>query len=282
VTPGVSSVDLQPFFLQGSAGRIFCVYYGPAGAAAPAAGILYAPPFAEEMNKSRRQAALQARALAAAGYGVLVPDLFGTGDSDGELGDARWDIWLDDLGRAADWLQRKAAGRLSLWGLRLGCMLAVDALDMLPHEVDRLLLWQPAVSGTLHMKQFFRLRVAADMIAGADQGSTQAIADELESGQTVEIAGYELHPDLVAAISACDLGRFDGAMLPPVDWFEVVAAEGRQLPMPSRRVIDGWKKVGTTVGVDTVVGEPFWSTTEIAVIPELVTRTCAAAQASSA
>jgi len=281
VTSGVSAVDLQPFFLQGSAGRIFCVYYGPAGGVAPAAGILYAPPFAEEMNKSRRQVSLQARALAATGFGVLVPDLFGTGDSDGELGDARWDIWLDDLGRAADWLRRKTDTRLSLWGLRLGCMLAVDLLDMLTHQVDRLLLWQPAVSGTLHMKQFFRLRVAADMIAGADQGSTKAVADELESGQSAEIAGYELHPDLVAAISARDLARVDGAMLPTVDWFEVVAAEGRQLPMPSRRVIDGWEKVGTAVSVDTVVGEPFWSTTEIAVIPKLVTRTCAAAQAAS-
>lgn len=42
--------------------------------------IVYIHPFAEEMNKSRRMAALQARALTLAGFAVLQLDLIGCGD----------------------------------------------------------------------------------------------------------------------------------------------------------------------------------------------------------
>ena len=49
------------------------------------------------MNKSRRMAALQARAFAEMGFGVLQIDLFGCGDSSGDFSDARWDIWKQDL-----------------------------------------------------------------------------------------------------------------------------------------------------------------------------------------
>ena len=39
--------------------------------ATPRGAVVYVHPFAEELNKSRRMAALQARAMAAAGYAVV-------------------------------------------------------------------------------------------------------------------------------------------------------------------------------------------------------------------
>ena len=42
---------MEPLFLQASPGRRFCLYYPPAGSGAPSRGVVYAPPFAEEMNK---------------------------------------------------------------------------------------------------------------------------------------------------------------------------------------------------------------------------------------
>ena len=68
------------------------------------------------MNKARRQAAIQARALASDGFSVLVPDLFGTGDSDGELRDARWETWLDDLERGANLAGTQAPGAIDRVG----------------------------------------------------------------------------------------------------------------------------------------------------------------------
>src|SRR5687767_10614876 len=56
-------------------GRRFCLFHTPQGAVR--ALVFYIHPFAEEMNKSRRMAALQARSLAEAGFAVLQLDLLG-------------------------------------------------------------------------------------------------------------------------------------------------------------------------------------------------------------
>ena len=58
---------LEAFFLPAEPGTRFALFY-PAQQVKPRGGVLYVHPFGEEMNKSRRMAALQARAFAAAGY----------------------------------------------------------------------------------------------------------------------------------------------------------------------------------------------------------------------
>ena len=77
----------EPFFLDRASGSLFAIHHR--AGAAPCGTVLFIPPFAEEMNRARRMVALQARDLAAAGWDVLQLDLFGTGDSQGDFGDAR-------------------------------------------------------------------------------------------------------------------------------------------------------------------------------------------------
>ena len=67
--------------------------------------MVYIHPFAEEMNKARRMAALQSRALAAAGFDVLQIDLLGCGDSSGDFGDATWNDWVNDVVHGCRWLR---------------------------------------------------------------------------------------------------------------------------------------------------------------------------------
>ena len=78
----------EALFLPAEPGFRFGLYFPPCSTQ-PRGGVLYCPPFAEEMNKSRRMAALQARAFAKAGYGVLLLDLYGCGDSSGDFSDAK-------------------------------------------------------------------------------------------------------------------------------------------------------------------------------------------------
>ena len=84
--------------------------------------MLYLHPFAEEMNKSRRMAALACRALAEAGHAVLQIDLRGCGDSSADFGDASWGDWQDDVRLGLAWLDAHtpADAPLWLWGLRAG------------------------------------------------------------------------------------------------------------------------------------------------------------------
>ena len=88
---------LEPQFIDGPAGRLFLVHHHPdAGRATRAVVVL--PAFAEEMNKARRQVALASRQLVTRGVGVIVPDLRGSGDSDGEIAEATVAGFAEDLG----------------------------------------------------------------------------------------------------------------------------------------------------------------------------------------
>ena len=84
-------------FLDIRARRLFCLH-SPAAAHRPQYRVLVVPPFAEELNKCRRMLALTTRQLSMQGCDVLWPDLYGTGDSAGEFGDAVWADWVADLG----------------------------------------------------------------------------------------------------------------------------------------------------------------------------------------
>jgi len=261
----------QPFFLSGVSGNLFSLYFPPQMPQSVTRGILFFPPFAEEMNKARRMIALQARRFAHAGFAVLIIDPYGTGDSAGDFGAARWTIWCDDMARGARWLQAQGCERLVLWGLRSGALLAADVLAELHVSVDRLLLWHPVVRGEQLMTQFLRLRLAADLMTQGEKITTQELRATLARGESLEIAGYTLAPELVQRFDALDLKTMLTAGAPPVDWLEIAAGPGRPVTPASRAVIDTWQQQQKiVVRAATVTGEPFWNTLEITEVPELV------------
>jgi alpha-beta hydrolase superfamily lysophospholipase len=88
----------SPFFLQTKNGRLLCVWHTPLDT--PRRAVLHVPAFGEEMHKSRRMVALLAQTLRARGTATLLIDPFGTGDSEGDLEKATWELWKDDF-RAA-------------------------------------------------------------------------------------------------------------------------------------------------------------------------------------
>ncbi|HEY0584957.1 MAG TPA: hydrolase 2, exosortase A system-associated [Pseudoduganella sp.] len=272
----------QALFLAHGAAARFALYHAPA---APCRGAwLYLHPWAEEMNKARRMAALQARALAADGWAVLQLDLHGCGDSAGDFGDASWDSWRADVALGLDWLQATLGQQLpqapGLWGLRLGALLALDyAARPAGRAPSQLLLWQPVLQGASHLTQFLRLRVAAQMLgegAGHREGGTDALRAALAGGSALEVAGYTLAPALAAALDGLDASRL--APPCPVNWLEVAPAAGRPLAPLSQRVLQGWQAAGVDARAQCVAGPQFWATQEIAEAPALLVATCAMLQ----
>jgi exosortase A-associated hydrolase 2 len=263
----------RTFFLPAEAGDRFCIYHPPDGKAVSAAGVVYVHPFCEEMNKARRMAALQSRRLASLGYAVLQIDLFGCGDSGGIFSDARWEIWKKDVRLALEWLRPRVAGPLSLWGLRLGAALAADVARDVNMGVDQLVLWQPVVSGEAFLTQFLRLRLAAEMLAeGAAQSGVRELRETLRRGETLEIAGYDLHPQLAAAIDALRLADLAPAVR-RVHCLEVTAVEPPTVTPASQRALEVWRSNGLEVVAAAVNGEPFWATLEIAECEPLLAAT---------
>jgi exosortase A-associated hydrolase 2 len=251
----------EPFFLKADGGQRFCLYHPPAG---PTRGaLLYVHPFAEELNRARRMAALQARAFAAAGHAVLQIDLAGCGDSSGDFGDARWELWKADLALAAAWLRARTDAPLRLWGLRLGALLALDYARAAAHPVAGMLLWQPVLKGSTYLTQFLRLRLAWALLAdGEAGGGTAELRAALLAGEPLEIAGYDLDPRLARALDALDpLDAFRPAC--PVDWIEAVTQAGAEPSPGAARAAAAWRGAGVDLRLHPVHSAPFWTTTEI-------------------
>ena len=266
----------EAFFLPVANGQRFCLYHAPS---VPGRGaLLYLHPFAEEMNKSRRMAALQARQLAANGYGVLQIDLHGCGDSSGDFGDATWQSWLQDVHDACHWLRGRCNHPLWLWGLRAGCLLATAAADSLA-ERSNFLFWHPVSSGKQFFHQFLRLKVAGEMLGGDAKGVMTAIRRQLDESQSPEIAGYTLNTELARGLEAAELRP----PAPPgqVIWLELAAHEAGSLSPASMRRIEQWQTIGHEVAASIVMGPAFWQTAEIEEAPALLSATLAALNAMS-
>ncbi len=279
-----------PFFLDaGARGQRLCVHYpAPRGGAnaAPRGQLLLLPPFAEEMNKSRRMTALAARAFAAAGFETLTLDLLGCGDSSGDFGDATWPDWLDDARLGADWLARRAVpgadGQrppLWLWGLRAGALLAPAVIEAVTDRPVHLLLWQPVTSGKLQLQQFMRLRVAADLIGGQAKGAVQAMRDELARGEPVEIAGYLLAPALAQGLEAAQLKPMSG--IGRVAWLELSPRKDATLTPAAAMAVEAWSAQGAEVRAGVCQGPSFWAATEIEEAPRLIEASLAALEAGA-
>lgn len=264
---------MQAFFLPSDQGARFCLYHA-AGNGEARGAIIYLHPFAEEMNKSRRMAALQARSMAEAGFDVLQIDLLGCGDSAGDFADATWQAWLDDVLRAYHWLRTQSSAPLTLWGLRAGCLLAAEAVVRLPESAN-FIFWQPVVSGKQHWQQFMRLKMAGELASGQAKGITEQLRQQLAAGQTVEIAGYSVSPGLVDGLEKAELQP--PAVRPGrVIWLELSMREDASLAPVSQKRIEQWQVAGYAVDAQVVRGPGFWQTSEIEDAPDLVAATLAA------
>ena len=196
--------------------------------------------------------------------------LYCTGDSEGEFVDARWEIWIEDLMSGLSWLRDRGLQRIVLWGVRLGALLAADLNRQFDGDIERLVLWQPVVNGKLYVGQFLRLRAAAEMISGEGGLDTGSLHAALKRGASVEVAGYELHPDLANGIEHRDMREIKIDANVPVIWREVVSDGNQSFSPVIAQVINTWEASGVVVHAQTVVGEPFWLTPEISVVTDLL------------
>jgi exosortase A-associated hydrolase 2 len=277
----LAGVATEAFFLPADPGYRFCLSSAPRAGEPVRGAILCVHAFAEEMNKSRRTVAVAARALADGGWAVLQIDLLGCGDSSGDFGDATWAAWLEDIARGYRWLEAKYRARPVIWGIRLGGLLAVQSLAKLGSQPD-LILWQPVLSGRVHLAQFLRLKVAGDALGeAAVRTDTKALRQQLARGETVEIAGYALSRSLAEPMEAAEL-ELGAGYAGRVWWCEVGGAAGASIAPASQAKIDAWRDRGIAVEAMVVGGLPFWQTQEIAECPALVEATVRSSMAVAA
>lgn len=247
-------IGITARFLEHHGRKNFYVLLQPASL--PVKGsVLFLPPFAEEMHRSRHIVAQQAREFATVGYNVLLLDLFGCGDSGGDFADASWQVWREDAVLAANTLANLSSVPLVLWGLRMGALLACE-LSKVRSDVSRLIFWQPVLNGEQQIDQFLRLRSTAAVTGNLAAFDRKTLWNELRSGRSLDVSGYTLSPALALEMAKVRLNDFCPNC--PVHWFEVAAAATGRLGVASEKVIAHWREQGIQVTPWQAHGEPFW------------------------
>lgn len=270
---------VSPGFLTGASGRLFVLHAtADGGGKIGQDAVLYLPPFAEEMNRSRRMAYLLARTLAEKGFDLLILDLFGTGDSEGDFEEARWETWSRDAQTAFNWLQGQGYQRICLVGLRLGALLALElaALNTSDAGLSKIVMWQPVLRGETYLTQFLRIRLAAGLTQEEEDGreTVQTLRTRLDQGETLEIAGYALTPEMASDIDALEIHDLARNCTSPLRWIEL--GSGPNLVPASRKILDQLGLSGKNVEASVVSGEPFWNIEETTLVPVLWRETAVA------
>lgn len=263
----------EPFFLDGPNGKLFAVHHPPHDENLGKGCFLYVQPLAEEMNRCRQMVSLQARRLAELGYGTLILDLFGTGDSYGDYQDGTWERWRADIKAGVDFLEHKGYSNLAFWGVRHGALLALDVASEMQSQ-RRLLLWQPTLNGRAALTQILRIQIAAS-IASKEKETTAELRQRLGDGETVELSGYQTSGELATALDSMHASKYFHLPDTKVLWFDVLTSKDQQAPKASATAKQDWAAAGTQVHYNTVVGPAFWQVWERVIAGDLIEQTCA-------
>lgn len=229
------------------------------------------------MNKTRHMVALQAKAFSDLGYGVFQIDLFGCGDSCGEFKESRWEIWKQDILCALKWIMTNTPSKqVNLWGLRLGALLILDFIRDYKSDftVKNIVLWQPVLDGHAYLTQFLRMNLVKNLHLNGHQnrGSVNQLRKLSHFGKLLEIAGYELAPELIDTIDNLKLNEMLVTEI-EVHWFDIVSDLAQPITPAKRKIMDAWDSVNGNLHVHSVVGPAFWATQEITECPNLLSAT---------
>lgn len=263
---------VQATFIPGTRGALFALHRAPRSAGNNSECFIVVPSFAEEMNRCRYMCTMLAQQLSEQGYGYLSVDLFGTGDSAGDFSEADWKTWRADLVSACDHAKSLGYSRITLVAIRLGALLAMETLQTLP-DVHRVILWQPVISGKTALTQFMRIRIAASLEREESGGTIADFEQQLDNGQHVQVAGYDVAPALYKAIQAVKLDSASACKGVAIAWFNTLASQERKTPRVEVDFLARWRSSGADISHTTVIGPSYWAVHERTLAPGLVEAT---------
>lgn len=184
---------MTPLYFGERTRRLFGLYSPAHATGGRPRGAVLCAPFGPEYLRAHRSMAQLGKWLSEAGVHVLRFDYHGSGDSAGDMGDARLAGWTEDVHSAIDELKDTAGlQRVSLVGLRLGATLAARAVAKRRREVESLVLWDPVLSGREHLAELRALHA-------------QTLSGRGLSGAPGELLGFALSEALAQDLDAMDL-----------------------------------------------------------------------------
>lgn len=185
-------ISTQVEFYQGAKGPLFRIIRTPEKVLAH---LIFIAPLFEQANQTRHHITRSALNAYQEGLQSIIFDHYGTGDSAGELNDANLALWQQDILKQLADIRVKSAQAIYL-SLPLSAVLLLS--DEILSLVDGVMLLQPDFNGKRFVQQFKRLALAAQLTKhNPPQGDNKSKQIETSTQQTVDIAGYQMQPDLL-------------------------------------------------------------------------------------
>lgn len=243
----------RPAFIKGAKAALFTLSRGPEGSKR---AVLFIPPFAEEMNRCRRLIYATTTTLGEIGYQSLYFDFFGTGDSDGDFAEAAWEDWISDTAQMYRHLEANGATDIIIVALRLGALIASQAIKSYKLSPKHTIFIAPQLSGQKVIRQQLRARLAGEQfIAGQYGGKPPTLGDlqkQMKDDGFIDISGYRLAYPLIQAIEnahAPSLEHLRGSVI------EAVTSLHQENSPAKTSIYNGWQ-------LHEVEAPPVWAQIE--------------------
>jgi uncharacterized protein len=220
----------------------------------PQTGLIFCPPFAEEMVTTYARFAVWSKQLEVDGIPVVRFHPYGTGESGGSFRDFTLTSAVNDAGVAAELArQRLKVARLGYFGLRLGATVATLAACKQP--VDLLVLWSPVTNISQYMRELFRGQLTKEMIhqgATKVRRNTQDMIAEFEAERSVDLMGFEFSPQLYREMAAA--GKWPE--MPPAKHVIWLARPTEE--KSASVIVEQWKKSSSRIDFAVLPEPAFW------------------------
>ncbi len=267
------AIEISPDFLSTSNGNIFFLETARENSWNKNLVILI-PPFAEEMNKSRKIFSSFQHQLSSNKYRTVLFDLFGTGDSQGEFSDATWLLWQQNLIDIIKYVFEKYPEvKINFVALRTGALLLNNSLHQLPNHyssaIHQIHYWNPVFNASQFINQFLRLKLTGDIIrADGEKLTTKTLKQQLLKQGTMEVAGYQLSADLVEEFEQADasLPKLDN--LHNIHFYEI--SSSAKITSALSNYISKLQEHHYQIETHSLTGPKFWVSQEICISQPLI------------
>ena len=192
----------KALFIEGDV-RLFGFLFLPEPEIRKAIGFVVIHPFAEEKKSSHRTLVELSRELYKNGFPVLMFDLRGCGDSEGDFGSVRLYDWLMDIDRAMHVLKTYTKlPKVGIIGLRLGAYLSLSYTSLY-QNIPEYIWIEPVLNPVDYLRKSLRQKLMKELCTdGAITSNRDNLLQDLQNNTGIDFDGYEIGSELYHDLTA--------------------------------------------------------------------------------
>lgn len=182
----------KALFIEGDV-RLFGFLFLPEPEIRKPTGFVVIHPFAEEKKSSHRTLVELSRELYKNGFPVLMFDLRGCGDSEGDFGSVRLSDWLTDIDMAVNTLNAHVhLLKMGIIGVRLGAYLS-SCYTSVHQNISENIWIEPVLNPLDYLRKSLRHKLMKELCTnGTITSNRDNLLQNLQNNTSIDFDGHEI------------------------------------------------------------------------------------------